>query len=50
MAKLDKLIADFDPLNTKEAEAVAKLCRVWNDLFSDDASGEESGAIPAVVG
>lgn len=35
MAKLDKLIADFAPLNTKQAEAVATLYGVWNDLLSE---------------
>ncbi|CAM3365161.1 MULTISPECIES: restriction endonuclease subunit S [Sphingomonas] len=34
-AKLDKLITDFATLNTKQAEAVATLYGVWNDLLSD---------------
>ena len=34
-AKLAKLIADFAPLNTKQAEAVATLYGVWNDLLSE---------------
>lgn len=38
MAKLDKLIADFAPLNTKQAEAVATLYGVWNDLLSEGAA------------
>lgn len=37
-AKLDKLIADFAPLNTKQAEAVATLYGVWNDALSEGIS------------
>lgn len=34
-ANLDKLIADFAPLTTKGAEAVATLYGVWNDALVD---------------
>lgn len=37
-AKLDKLIADFAPLTTKQAEAVATLYGVWNDALSEGDS------------
>ena len=37
-AKLDKLIADFASLTTKQAEAVATLYGVWNDAISDGNS------------
>jgi type I restriction enzyme S subunit len=37
-AKLDKLIADFAALSTKEAEAVATLYGVWNDALSEGTS------------
>jgi type I restriction enzyme S subunit len=37
-AKLDKLIADFAGLTTKQAEAVATLYGVWNDALSEGAS------------
>lgn len=37
-AKLDKLIADFAPLTTKQAEAVATLYGVWNDALSEGNS------------
>ena len=36
-AKLDKLIADFAHLTTKQAEAVATLYGVWNDALIDGA-------------
>ncbi len=44
-AKLDKLIADFAPLNTKQAEAVATLYGVWNDLLSEGASPSDDEII-----
>jgi type I restriction enzyme S subunit len=44
-AKLDKLIADFAPLNTKQAEAVATLYGVWNDLLSEDATPSDDEII-----
>lgn len=37
-AKLDKLITDFAPLTTKQAEAVATLYGVWNDALSEGNS------------
>lgn len=37
-AKLDKLIADFAPLTTKQAEAIATLYGVWNDALSEGAT------------
>lgn len=44
-AKLDKLIADFAPLNTKQAEAVATLYGVWNDLLSEGATPSDDEII-----
>lgn len=44
-AKLDKLIADFADLNTKQAEAVATLYGVWNDLLSEGASPSDDEII-----
>lgn len=44
-AKLDKLIGDFAPLSTKEAEAVATLYGVWNDLLNDGASPSDDEII-----
>jgi type I restriction enzyme S subunit len=37
-AKLDKLIADFAGLTTKQAEAIATLYGVWNDALSEGHS------------
>jgi restriction endonuclease S subunit len=44
-AKLDKLIADFAPLSTKQAEAVATLYGIWNDLLSEGASPSDDEII-----
>ncbi|WP_066710875.1 restriction endonuclease subunit S [Sphingomonas adhaesiva] len=44
-AKLDKLITDFAPLNTKQAEAVATLYSVWNDLLSEGAAPSDDEII-----
>ena len=44
-AKLDKLIADFAPLKTQQAEAVATLYGVWNDLLSEGASPSDDEII-----
>jgi type I restriction enzyme S subunit len=44
-AKLDKLVADFAPLNTKQAEAVATLYGVWNDLLNEGASPSDDEII-----
>lgn len=44
-AKLDKLIIDFAPLTTKQAEAVATLYGVWSDALSDGNSPTEDEII-----
>jgi type I restriction enzyme S subunit len=44
-AKLDKMIADFAPLNTKQAEAVATLYGVWNDLLSEGGTPSDDEII-----
>jgi type I restriction enzyme S subunit len=44
-AKLDKLIADFAPLSTKQAEAVATLYSVWNDLLREGATPSDDEII-----
>lgn len=44
-AKLDNLIADFAPLTTKQAEAVATLYGVWNDLLSKGATPSDDDII-----
>lgn len=44
-AKLDKLIADFADLNTKQTEAVATLYGVWNDLLGEGASPSDDEII-----
>jgi restriction endonuclease S subunit len=43
--KLDKLITDFAPLNTKQAEAVATLYGVWNDLLIEGAAPSDDEII-----
>lgn len=44
-AKLDKLVADFAPLTTKQAEAVATLYGVWNDLLSEGGTPSDNEII-----
>jgi len=44
-AKLDKLIAHFASLTTKQAEAVATLYGVWNDMLSEGASPSDDEII-----
>jgi len=44
-AKLDKLVADFADLTTKQAEAVATLYGVWNDLLSEGAEPSDDEII-----
>ncbi|MEZ0497515.1 restriction endonuclease subunit S [Sphingomonas sp. IW22] len=44
-AKLDKLIDDFAGLTTKQAEAVATLYGVWNDLLSEGATPSDDDII-----